>query len=421
MRRPSIPSPRLIQLQEWKPTELNLDAEELAELQAIPARLNVQPTAGRYVVTPGSVIGTATSSRLHIVIEPKLSIDRVLALLGYARNFSFEPEATTLGTREGIVEPFVGVFLDVLQRALRRGLLMSYLGREEALATIRGRLRFAEQARRRYGLPLPIEVRYDDYTVDIEANRLVKAALRRVERIRLRDPRLRRRVAEALASFDGVTDASFDPRHLPVFSYTRLDERYRPVLELATLLVRNTSVDLHSGEAITRSILFDMNDVFEDFVWAAIGDQLRRTLPANYRWRQGKSIALDEDRRVRPEPDLSLWDGARCVFVGDAKYKSTEQGEVADLYQLLAYCSAAALDEGLLLYAEKPSGPSVHRVVRGGPRLRVETIDLTRPFAKVLDRCKAIALEIAAGAGASHVVGTAPAGSSSLDRVRAVT
>ena len=84
-RRSTIPSPRLIRLQEWKPSELSLDAEELAELQAIPAKLTVQPAAGRYVVTPGSIIGAATTTRLHVVIEPKLSIDRVFFLLGYAR------------------------------------------------------------------------------------------------------------------------------------------------------------------------------------------------------------------------------------------------------------------------------------------------------------------------------------------------
>lgn len=331
-----------------------------------------------------------------MVIEPKLPIDRVFFLLGYAKRIRFAPETTTLAAREGIVEPFVAAFLEILQRALRRGLLMSYLQREEALPTIRGRVRFAEQARRRYDLPLPIEVRYDDYTVDVEANRLVKAALRRIERMHLRDPRLRRRTAEALASFDGVTDVSFDLRHLPTFSYTRLDERYRPVLELAALLVRNTSVDLHPGPATTSSILFDMNDVFEDFVFAAIGDELRSILPTRYRWRQGKSIALDEDRSVRAEPDLSLWDGTRCVFVGDAKYKETERGEVDDLYQLLAYCAATGLDEGLLLYAEKVSPPSVHQIVRGGPRLRVETVDLTAPLDDVQTRCRLVASEIAA-------------------------
>jgi 5-methylcytosine-specific restriction enzyme subunit McrC len=385
---------RLIRLQEWKPSELALDAQELAELQAIPAKLTIQPDRGRYIVTPQSIVGAATTSRLHVVIEPKLAIERVFFLLGYARKLRFAAP-TTLAAREGIVEPYVTMFLDVLQRAMRRGLAMSYVSREEALPTVRGRVRFADQLRRRFALPLPVEVGYDDYTVDTEANRLVKAALRRIERLRLRDTHLRRRTAEALTSFDGVDDVNFDPRRLPKFTYTRLDERYRPVLELAALLVQNTSVELHPGGASTSSVMFDMNTVFEDFVAASIGDELRVILPPNYRWRQGKSIALDEEHRVRPEPDLSLWDGSRCVFVGDAKYKETEQGEVGDIYQLLAYCSATGLDEGLLLYAEKPSGPTVHRVVRGGPQLRVETVDVTTPVDQLRGRCHVLALEIA--------------------------
>jgi 5-methylcytosine-specific restriction enzyme subunit McrC len=374
---------------------LTLDAVELSELQAIQAKLTIQPAGGRYLVTPQSIVGAATTARLHIVIEPKLSIDRVFFLLGYARKFRFAADTTTLAARQGIVEPFVAAFLDALQRALRHGLMMRYESREEALPTIRGRVRFGEQLRRRYDLPLPIEVGYDDYTVDTEANRLVKAALRRIERLRLRDPHLRRRTRDALAAFDGVGDMNFDPRRLPAFNYTRLDERFRPVLELAALLVRNTSVELHPGAASTSSILFDMNEVFEDFVWAAIGDELRGALPASYRWRQGKSVALDEDRQVRLKPDLSLWDGHHCVFVGDAKYKETEEGEVTDIYQLLAYCSATGLDEGLLLYAEKPTGPSMHRVVRGGPSLRVETVNIGASLTQVQERCRALAVEIA--------------------------
>ena len=96
-------------------------------------------------------------------------------------------DPAALAGREGIVEPFVAAFLDALQRAMRRGLLMDYVEREEALPTIRGRVRFADQLRRHYGLPLPMEVRYDDYTLDTEANRLLKAALRRIERLRLRN------------------------------------------------------------------------------------------------------------------------------------------------------------------------------------------------------------------------------------------
>jgi 5-methylcytosine-specific restriction enzyme subunit McrC len=372
-----------------------LSAEELAELQSVPARLTIQPRGDRYVVTPSSVVGAATTLHLHVVVEPKLPIDRVFYLLGYAKRIRFAAETTPLAARPDLVEPFVAAFLDALQRALRRGLPMSYVAREEALPTIRGRVRFAEQFRRRYDLPLPVEIGYDDYTIDTEANRLVKAALRRIEQLRLRRASSRRRTAEALVAFDGVSDTGFNPRRLPVFSFTRLNERYRTVLELAALIVRSTSVELHPGATPTSSILFDMNIVFEDFVWAAMDDEMRRLLPPVYRWKQGKSIALDEGNVVRTEPDLSLWRGSRCVFVGDAKYKDTDQGEAGDLYQLLAYCSATGLAEGLLLYAQTPDEPTVHQVVRGGPRLRVETVDVSAPVEQLHERLRSLAHEIA--------------------------
>lgn len=332
------------------------------------------------------------------MIEPKLDIDRVFYLLGYSRDVRFHADQVAMAARGGIAEPFVLAFLETLQRAMRRGLPTSYVRREEALPTIRGRIRFADQIQRRQDLPLPVEVSYDDFTVDTEENRLVKAALRRAEHLRLRNPLLRRRAAELLTIFDGVQDANFNPRRLPAFTYNRLNQQFRPVLELAALLVQSVSLELHPGATSMSSILFNMNKVFEDFVWAAVGDALRKLLPPSYRWRHGRSVTLDEDSRLRPEPDLSLWHRSRCVFVGDAKYKETAQGEINDIYQLLAYCASTGLDEGLLLYAEKPGGPTIHEVVRGGPTLKVETVDVTAPVEELGSRCRTIAAQIAATA-----------------------
>ena len=239
-----IQNPRLIQLQEWKPTELALSAEELAELQAIPAKLLIQPTGGQYVVTPRSIVGSATTTRLHVVIKPKLSIDRVFFLLGYARKIRFAADTTTLAAREGIVEPFVAAFLNALQRALRRGLWMSYVSREEALPTIRGRVRFQDQLRRRYNFPLPVEIGYDDYTIDTQANRLVKAALRRIERLQLPQ-------REAAQTNGGVTRRIHwrcRCRLRRRASRLQLHEARRrgtgPFSSSPPLVVRNTSVEL---------------------------------------------------------------------------------------------------------------------------------------------------------------------------------
>lgn len=51
---------------------------------------------------------------------------------------------------------------------------------EEALPLLRGRLREATHLRRRDALAVPLEVRYDDYTVDVPENRILLTAARRL-------------------------------------------------------------------------------------------------------------------------------------------------------------------------------------------------------------------------------------------------
>ncbi len=172
---------RSLNLKEWNPEEVELDSEELEALQRAPIPIDVSPAGpGRYVVTPGSVVGAATSAQLRIIVEPKLAIERVLFLVGYSRGFDLPAAGAHLAVEPDLVAVFATVYLNILQRCLRRGLLLDYVRRDEAEPAVRGRVRFGDQARRRYGLPLPVEVSYDDFTADTEPNRLIKASLRRL-------------------------------------------------------------------------------------------------------------------------------------------------------------------------------------------------------------------------------------------------
>src|SRR5665647_696111 len=60
--------------------------------------------------------------------------------------------------------------------ALDRGVLRGYLAREERRISPRGRVLFARQAATGRGLPLPVEVGYDDFTEDVLENRMLKTA-----------------------------------------------------------------------------------------------------------------------------------------------------------------------------------------------------------------------------------------------------
>jgi 5-methylcytosine-specific restriction enzyme subunit McrC len=153
-----------------------------------------------------------------------------------------------------------------------------------------------------------------------------------------------------------------------------------------------------------RSFLADMNQVFEDFVAVA----LRETLGVSeYAFPQGlalggarvgvrRTLALDEAGVVGLVPDLSWWDARRCTFAGDVKYKRVAAAGVEhpDLYQLLAYVTAADLPGGLLVYAAGEGEPVSHTVVHAGKELHVVALDLSGSAADVLARVATVAQRV---------------------------
>ena len=371
-------------------------------LKGLPAGLKVEiiGSPDRFRVTPGSVIGVAQAAGVELLIAPKIDVDRLFELLSYSRDLKFGPEVAWLDQHRGLVESFVGAFLVAAGKALGKGPLMGYTARNEALPGFRGRLRTADQTRRRFGLPLPVEVTYDDYTIDIDENRLIKAALLRLIRLPLRSGRLRRRLGESLMLLDEVSGVKYTPSTTPIIRFTRLNQHYRDAVGLSKLVLANTTVELRSGNTSFSQFFIDMDDVFEDFLYGGIG----RRLPTGVKWQHERRIHLDVDRRATMKPDLSWWDGRKCLFVGDAKYKRTTGGENDDLYQMLAYCQATGLDEGTLFYAEAKE-PMTYTVRHGGIRLRIESVDLGAPLEE---------LEIRLGEIAARIVGSASAAAHSM-------
>jgi 5-methylcytosine-specific restriction enzyme subunit McrC len=351
---------------------------------------------GYYDLTPDSHVGAVHLPELDIEIRPKIPIDRVLFLVCYALNRSQWLDLFGFAREDSLVEAVVPGFVAQVRRAFRRGVLQGYRAEEAALPVVRGRVRFDDQIREQFGRFPPAEVRYDDFTEDIEVNRLIKAAIRRLGRLRLRSEDVRR----SLRAFDSVlgtvSAVEYDSRWLPEICYDRLNVHYRPAVELAKLILRSVSFELADGHIQAAAFLVDMNKVFEDFVVVALREALHlseRVFPqgASDRW-----LWLDKARTVRLQPDLSWWQGASCTFIGDVKYKRVKAVGVEhpDLYQLLAYVTATNLPGGLLVYAAGEGEPVTHQIVHFGKELEVVTLDLCGSPSEILDRVRKLARRV---------------------------
>ena len=279
------------------------------------------------------------------------------------------------GIEDSLVEAIVPGFVRQVRRAFRRGVLQGYRVEEDAIATVRGRIRFDDQIRHRFGIAPPIEVRYDEFTEDIDPNRLIKAALRRLRRMRLRS----RPARKLLREFDGalalVSAVEYDRARPPAITWTPLNAHYRPAVDLAKLILQSSSFELRRGDVRSTSFLVNMNRVFEDFVVAALRETLGVT---QHTLRQGATLHLDQADKIDVQPDLSWWKSGQCLFVGDVKYKRLEAGRIKhpDLYQLVSYAIAADLPRALLVYASGEGAPGVHEIVHVGKELTITTLDL---------------------------------------------
>ena len=125
-----------------------------------------------------------------------------------------------------------------------------------------------------YGIAPPVEVTYDDFTEDIEPNRLLRAAIASLLRLRVRRQQSRSGLRAIENKLSGVQLVQYDSRRLPHVAFNRLNMRYRPAVDLARLILRSTSFELSHGEVAASAFLIDMNKVFEDFVVIALREAL---------------------------------------------------------------------------------------------------------------------------------------------------
>jgi 5-methylcytosine-specific restriction enzyme subunit McrC len=352
---------------------------------------------GCYDLTPGSQVGTAVFGDLSIEIRPKLAISRLMFLLSYVLDPKhWKDQPFSYAEDQSLLQAVIPGFTFQVRRAFTQGLLQSYRPEEAALPTVRGRIRFDDQIRDRFGIFPPAEVRFDEFTEDIEENRLLKAAIVRLQRLRIRSDAARRSLRALESALGSVQLVDYDRRRLPELIYTRLNQHYRAAVELAKLILRSASFEQRSGKTWATAFLVDMNEVFETFVVTALREALRLSDQTFPQGAKGRRLYLDEGRVVALKPDISWWHSSICSFVGDVKYKRTgaERATNSDLYQLLAYCVATDLPAGLLVYAAGEDEPATHRVVNLGRDLQVVTLELRGQPSEILMQIARLAQRI---------------------------
>ena len=296
----------------------------------------------------------------------------LLYLLSYTQDLQVKEQdiAPLLAQRSSWFELLTRLLAMELQRQIKPGLQRAYVSFEDTLPVMRGRWQLDRQLTRRPHVRHRFDVAYDEFSPDTPLNRVFRYVVERLLFLS-REPgnrRLLRNISKWLIDVERlgeITQADLEAVH-----FTRLNQRFEPAFNTARLFLENKAIQLAAGKDQTFAFVFDMNRLFEEFVYRFIVRYRQRILKDS--WRQarpryqakGRPIHLAEKvpsgkTVFRLEPDILFTSpSGRAVLVLDTKYKRLAHNQQrlgiaeGDMYQMLAYAVALDCPRTLLLYPQ---------------------------------------------------------------------
>lgn len=368
---------RRVRITEKGESVIALTLAEAMELQEMRfCRVSPTPEAGRWRVTDVQRVGTAVVGEMILHVVPKASLENVvyMASMGH-RQITLGTHSIGHDSDRALPAALARAFLLELQRVTRRGLIKGYQQVQESAAVMRGRWDVSRQLAVRPGMPLPLEIDYDDFTEDVPVNRILHTAVRALRVIDL--PHTTDAIRTQLEG--DFLEVGTVPRGapLPAVALTRLTEHLEGALTLARVILDAVSWTHRAGAQRGGTFLVNMATVFEAFV----AERLRTLLGQSgfSLTAQDRRWWLDVECSVALRPDIIIA-GAAPVSVADTKYKVLTDGFGAppngDVYQMVAYAIALDVPAAHLIYV---SGDVLSRTISvptAGVDIHVHAVDL---------------------------------------------
>lgn len=364
--------------------------------------------AGRdtWRLIPCGSVGSVRVEGLSVRVLPaaNLGLTQLFFLLDHAADTAFLPSAVQARDDDELWVSVAESMAALAHQALSSGLLRGYRRVDEALTTVRGRIRLGDQIRRHPGMTIPLEVTYSEFTPDIAENRILRTAAHRLQFLPDLPDATRRRLAMVDAR---LADATLIGQGAPVptWTRTRLNARFQNALALADRIVRRISVEVEDGHAASAAFVTEMPALFERFVEAELTAALDG---CGGRVLQNPVVHLDTGleqadagdavpsgaaggrtgRHSAPDTEgdhISVPTGLVYEVDGEPvttfvpTYPTDRRARAAEHYRLLAACTALGVDRAYLVYPaqRRDDTPQPRRIVHTDISIVEYPVDLS--------------------------------------------
>lgn len=249
-----------------------------------------------------------------------------------------------------LLEIYFELFLREVQFIIHTGLVKKYRKETGNVKALKGKLDFAGNIRHNLIHKERFHTAHQKYDVNHKLHQILGAALDIVVQF-TRGTRLSDVARRVALDFPEVARPKINEAFLNEIILDRKTQGYEKALEVARLIILNYSPDIKSGQEKMLALLFDMNELWEEYVLTMLKKECRGT---------DVRVTGQESRKfwgtyktIRPDIVLKRGDD---TYIIDTKWKrpTNNQPSVEDLRQMYTYARFWSTEKVMLLYPGNP-------------------------------------------------------------------
>jgi 5-methylcytosine-specific restriction enzyme subunit McrC len=199
-----------------------------------------------------------------------------------------------------ILEAYINMFLAECEVLIHKGLIKTYRTNLDNQKALKGNLIFSQQITRNLVHAERFYVSYTSYDRQHPLNRILFKTLNLIGRFELTSE-IQHKSANLKLYFPEMSDINVSDDIFCKLIWGRKNEAYKKAIEIARLLLLNYHPDLSSGKNHVLALMFDMNDLWEQWFTKKL-----------------KKAAFDKDNKIKVLSQIKsrFWFGNNGEVIG---------------------------------------------------------------------------------------------------------
>ena len=320
----------------------------------------------RHGIETTSWVGVIKYKNTHFQILPKLIcnngdkeniLKNLIYMLSYTKKLDIKTsnEARLSTAKNPFIEILIREYAKSLFECLKRLTPKRYVREEDNLNYLKGKIKFTENIRYNSSNQAKFYCEYDEFSENNILNQLflfVSTCLYNISN----DSYNKKTLKFIMNYYSDIKLVRFDRFKAEKIKLSRNQELFKKPFNLAKMFVEKTSVDLSKNKFENITLIWDMNKLFEEFVFE-IMKKYESELGCKLVAQKGRRLLKNDTSKKRNtfvDIMVEKGDGEELErIVLDTKYKkfvSSDDFSNADVFQVSTYCLLHNAHHAILLY-----------------------------------------------------------------------